>query len=45
MPDLDDFYAFKTTSGNDKDSLGCGGNLFIWLLVIVGIIWLIGQIS
>lgn len=46
MPDLNDFYAFKSTSGDDSgNSLGCGGNVFIWLLVIAGIIWLIGKIS
>lgn len=44
MPDLNDFYAFKNTSGDDNGP-GCGGNLFIWLLVIIGIIWLIGKFS
>ncbi len=45
MPDLNGFYAFKATSSDDNKGLGCGGNFFVWLLVIAGIIWLIGKFS
>lgn len=43
MPDLDDFYAFKSTTGGSGGG-GCSGSIFIWILVIIGIIELIGKI-
>ena len=42
MPDLDDFYAFKSTSGGGG---GCSGSFFTWILVILGILWAIGKLS
>ena len=48
MPDLNDFYAFKMTSGdnyhgNSNNSAGCG-TVIITLSVIGWILWLIGKL-
>ena len=41
MPGMDDFHAFKSTSG----SSGGSGGLFTWILVIVAVLWIIGKLS
>lgn len=35
MPNIDDFHAFKSTSGSSGGSLGCSGSMFTWILVII----------
>ena len=40
MPDLNDFYAFKSTSSDG----GGGGSIFPWLLGVLALLWLIGKI-
>ena len=42
MPNLDDFYAFKSTSGGS----GAGGsrNIFICTIVIIAVLSLIGEL-
>lgn len=46
MPDLNDFYAFKMTSGGDSYGGGnVNGYTVFWIiLIIVGVLWLIGKI-
>lgn len=44
MPGMDDFHAFKSTSGGLGRSV-CSGGLFTWILVIVAVLWVIGKIS
>ena len=45
MPDLNDYYAFKSTSGgSDNGGGGCSGNGFIWLIIILGIITFVGKV-
>lgn len=44
MPDLNDFHAFESTTGGSSSRGGCSGTLFIWILVIIGILELIGKI-
>lgn len=45
MPDMNDFHAFKSTSGGSSGGgLGCSGSAFTWILVIIGILYLIGKI-
>lgn len=41
MPDLNDFYAFKMTSGGGNVN---GYTVFWIILIIVGVLWLIGKI-
>ncbi len=48
MPDLNDFYAFKMTSGdnygrNSNNNTGCG-TVIIVLSVIGWVLWLIGKL-
>ena len=56
MPDLNDFYAFKSTSsgsgssgrGNDNSN-GSGGNegcagVMLWVTAILSILWIIGTL-
>ena len=47
MPGMDDFHAFKSTSGGSGDSggSGCSDGLFTWILVIVAVLWVIGKRS
>ncbi len=45
MPDMNDFHAFKSTSGNDSGGGGCSGNIFVWILVIYAILTIIGKLS
>ena len=47
MPDMDDFHAFNSTSGGSGGGggLSCGGSMFTWMLVVIGIRWLIGKIA
>ena len=47
MPGMDDFHAFKSTSGGSGGSggSGCSGGLFTWILVIVAVLWSIGKLS
>lgn len=47
MPGMDDFHAFKSTSGGSGGSggSGCSGGLFTWILVIVAVLWGIGKLS
>lgn len=44
MPNLNDFHAFKSTTGGRGSGGGCSGSIFIWILIIVGILELIGKI-
>lgn len=45
MPDLNDFYAYKKTSGgSDNGGGGCFGSVFIWVIVILGFISFIGKL-
>lgn len=47
MPGMDDFHAFKSTSGGSSSSggSGCSGSFFTWILVIVAVLWVIGKLS
>lgn len=47
MPGMDDFHAFKSTSGGSGGSgnSGCSGRLFTWILGIVVMLWVIGKLS
>lgn len=47
MPDLDDFYAFKSTSeGNHGGSTGgCLGSVFKWVLIVLVFLWVISKLS
>ncbi len=46
MPDLDDFYAFKMTSGSSSGGGSANGaTVVIVIAIIVGILWLIGKIN
>lgn len=45
MPNLDDFYAFKSTSsGRGNGGGGCLGPWVTWVLAIVAILWIIGKL-
>ena len=45
MPNMNDFYAFKSTSGgSDNDGGGCFGSVFVWIIVILGVISFIGKL-
>lgn len=45
MPDLNDFHAFKSTSGGGSSGGGVGGpGCFTWILIGLGILWLIGKL-
>lgn len=44
MPDLNDFYAYKsTTSGSSGSGGGCSGCL-VWILGIIVFLWAIGML-
>jgi len=46
MPDMNDFHGFKSTSGGSGCSGGgCSGSVFTWILIIIGVLWLIGKLS
>lgn len=44
MPDLNDFHAFKSTSGGGGSG-GGGSGCFTWILVGLVILWIIGKLS
>ena len=45
MPNLDDFYAFKSTSsGSGYGGSGYLGPGVTWVLAIVAILWIIGKL-
>ena len=46
MPNLDDFYAFKSTSsgGGNSGGVGCFGSGRTWFLSIAAILWIIGKL-
>ena len=49
MPDLNDFYAFKSTSsGNHSSSSGGGGGgclgALTWAAGIISLLWVIGKL-
>lgn len=49
MPDLDDFYAFKSTSSGDHSSssgVGSGGCLetLTWAAGVISFLWVIGKL-
>lgn len=43
MPNMDDFYAFKSTSDGDGGSAGCSSGILIWLIVIYIVISIIAE--
>ena len=44
MPDMNDFHAFKSTSsGGSSSGGGCSGSVLLWIMIIVGVLWLIGK--
>ena len=44
MPDMNDFYAFKSTSGSGNSSGGgCSSTVIIWIVIIYTIISIIGK--
>ena len=55
MPDLNDFYAFKMTTpgyrssvgsnnSNGDSGIGCSG-AFVILMIIIAVLWFIGEVS
>lgn len=46
MPDMNDFHAFKSTSGGSGGggSLGCPSGCLPWILGTLAILYLIGKI-
>lgn len=44
MPDLNDFHAFESTK-DKSNGLGCSNSVFIWTIVLVVVIYIIGKIS
>ncbi len=47
MPNLNDYHAFKSTSGSGRDGRGsgCSNHPWIWIGIIVLIIYLIGRLG
>lgn len=46
MPDLNDFHAFKSTSGGGGSYGGGGGpGCFTWVLIGLAILWVIGKLA
>ena len=45
MPDMNDFYAFKSTGGGSGDSPGCLSPTAIIIAIIVFIIYLFGKLG
>lgn len=45
MPDLNDFYAFKSTSGGGSGGGGGGSGCFTWILFGIAILWVIGKLA
>lgn len=47
MPDLDDFHAYKSTSGGSSggaSGFGCSGG-FIWVFAILSFLYIIGKLA
>ena len=44
MPDMNDFHAFKSTSTGSGGG-GCSGSILLWIMIIVGVLWLIGKVA
>ena len=45
MPDMNDFYAFKSTSNKGSNTKSdCGKNLFVWLAVAALFVWIVGRL-
>lgn len=45
MPDLNDFYAFKSTSGGNNGGCGCSGGAWIWVIVVFVVLYFIGKLG
>ena len=45
MPDMNDFHAFKSTSGGGGSGGGCGSGCVTWILVGLAILWIIGKLA
>lgn len=46
MPDINDFHAFKSTSsGGSSGGSGCSGSVLLWIMIIIGVLWLIGKFA
>ena len=46
MPDMNDFHAFKSTSsGGSSGAGGCSGSILLWIMIIVGVLWLLGKFA
>lgn len=46
MPDINDFHAFKSTSsGGSSGGSGCSGSVLLWIMTIIGVLWLIGKFA
>lgn len=44
MPDLNDFHAFKSTSGGGGSGIGCSAPFWI-IIIVIALITLLGQCS
>lgn len=47
MPDKNDYHAFTSTTGGGSNSSGGAGGYgcFTWVLVAIGILWIIGKLA
>lgn len=53
MPDLNDFFAFKSTASNNNysskpsknNNTSNSGSPLIWIAAIISILWIIGKLS
>jgi len=45
MPDMNDFHAFKGTSSGGSSGDGCSGSVLLWIMIIIGVLWLIGKFA
>ena len=43
MPDMNDYYAFKSTNGG-SGGVGCSGGCLTWILAGFAILWIIGKL-
>lgn len=44
MPDLNDFHAFKSTSGGNSGGGAGGPGCLTWILIAAVILWVIGKL-